>query len=222
MNGLQFPPIAEGFLQAFGPGVPVVKWQNEQLGLFVVYPPGVRSDTPPVLDVELAASTPSEVVVETPSVLELPCISPEDRSGDPPVCFHQRPARTFTCKRENANHGRVFYTCGWAEGKKCSFFRWQDENSEGVADVQTLSTDQYSEITMRPTLRYTDMQEEVGRLSPSLQLQAWAGLKQGTEEWLRLRACRPPRGEPDLHRTTPCHRQQLWSGHAHQHLCLSL
>lgn len=129
-------------------------------------------------------------LTETPSVVDFPTIPEDRRCGDPPLCYHARPARQFTCKRynvnnkhctvtkrESANQGRIFYTCGWPDGKRCSFFRWQDENH------------QYSEIILRNPLSLEVVLQETTAVKPEIQKSAWAGTQQGSEEWHRLRAC---------------------------------
>lgn len=107
------------------------------------------------------------------------------------VCLHQCLcffARPFRCqqkkellpapKRESANQGRVFYTCGWPDGKRCSFFRWQDENH------------QYSEVTIRNPSSADTVNQETANVDPELQIIAWNGTQQGSDAWHRLRACR--------------------------------
>lgn len=177
---VKYPPIPEGFLRLFGPEARV-EWQDEARGLFVVRTPlcgvGVAAPTTTTVAVR-PPPIPSDIVVETPSHLEVPSIPEDRRPADPPMCFHGRPSRTFTCRRDGPNQGRVFYTCGWPEGRRCSFFRWQDEN------------EQFSEVKLLPPLKSTDLQEMTRTVDPDEQMRAWSGLQQGTPEWHRLRSGR--------------------------------
>lgn len=42
----------------------------------------------------------TDITVETHSKLVVPTIDAEEQSRTPPVCFHGRPSRLLTCKRE--------------------------------------------------------------------------------------------------------------------------
>ena len=138
------------------------------------------------------------------SVLQIPDILPEKQCKDPPLCpecffspkksicsvttttnqvfvYHTSiwyPSCPLVCKRETPNQGRSFYTCCWPKGRKCSFFRWRDEN------------EQFSEIIPRsPLLTLNQVLQETESVDADLRQQAWAGLQQGTEEWMRIRSC---------------------------------
>lgn len=181
---LPYPPVAPAFLELFGAGARV-EWLNEPIGLFVVVVP--RSDAPAEAagDTTVPAATAgwwmpaAQVVVETPSVLEEPVIDPAQRCRDPPLCLHGRPtvARVVS-RRDSVNIGRTFYACTWPEGRRCGFFRWQDELS------------QFSEMVPRAALTAADVRRETAAVDPVLQLSAWEGVKQGTDTWHALRACR--------------------------------
>ena len=78
--------------------------------------------------------------------------------------------------------GRVFFTCAAARGPRCSFFRWRDERHL------------YSEVHLDPPAAALTRAEVLWRTGAEavagLQEDSWAGLRQGTPEWFRLRACR--------------------------------
>lgn len=120
-ESLSFPPLPEGFLALFGPGVRV-QWTDPQRGLFTLHHPTGEMNLRGAPG--LLASEPrlGEIVVETPSVLQVPDIPVENRCSDPPLCYHGRPSAQFTCKQGN-NKGRVFYVCAWNEGKRCNMFQ---------------------------------------------------------------------------------------------------
>lgn len=42
-------------------------------------------------------------------------------------CDPRLPAEKFQVKKQNANHGRWFYTCQKEQAKRCDFFLWQDD-----------------------------------------------------------------------------------------------
>lgn len=154
------------------------------LGLFLVHPDpdhpsaqGASVDNDHDPDERIT----TEFVIETPSDLQVPALDPDCvcSKDQPPKCYHGRASRPQTVRRDSANHGRVFFTCTWPEGSRCSFFRWQDENQN------------YTDIVMRPPLTADQvMQETAQAVDGDLQLRSWAGLQQGTPEWHRLRACR--------------------------------
>ena len=100
------------------------------------------------------------------------------RCGDPPLCFHGRPTRSVVCRREGSpNQGRVFFVCTWPGSGQCSFFRWRDEN------------DAYTEVVLNQPPTHADV-EGHALLTPEEQQAAWAGLRQGTPAWFRLRSVR--------------------------------
>jgi hypothetical protein len=179
---LAFPPIAPKFLAMFGPTATVV-WENPSQGIFGVM---VRPDsqchtdgTFVIPDHPPAPPPTDEMIVETESVVEFPEIPVTERCLDPPLCMHGCPTARFTVhKKESPNVGRVFYVCAWNDKHRCSFFRWADD------------LENYSNIRMQPTLTAAEVQKETKEVRPDLQLAAWNGIKQGTEQWHRLRACR--------------------------------
>lgn len=93
------------------------------------------------------------------------------------MCFDSNFCRSVL-RKDSPNVGRSFFVCGSREGRRCEFFRWADE------------LDQYSNLRIREPLTASDVQRETAQVDPDLQLSAWAGLKQGTDEWHRLRSCR--------------------------------
>lgn len=177
---LTHPPIPVTFLRLFGPHA-VASFPDEECarsGLFWVHANTPTAPLPPIAPPS-PSGVPDPIVVETPSVLELPTIPPERRSAVPPRCWHGHVTRSFLCRREDSpNQGRQFYTCSWPEGRRCSFFRWQDEN------------DQYSEITLSPPLTGAELLAATATVNPDLQTQAWDGVQQGSAEWHQLRNCR--------------------------------
>ena len=179
---LAFPPIAGKFLALFGPMATVV-WENPSQGLFgVMVRPDNRTsaegtfvipDHPPALPLT------TERIVETESVMQVPEIPASEQCLDPPLCMHGCPTLRFTVhKKDSPNVGRIFYVCAWNDKRRCSFFRWADE------------LESYSNIRMQPTLTAAEVRNETREVRPDLQLDAWTGIKQGTEQWHRLRACR--------------------------------
>lgn len=180
---LRYPPIPADFLRVFGTNVRV-DWVDESVGRFRVVvlddPSSLPTPTPTPSEPPPAFPLPVlDIVVETPSALTIPEIPEERRCREPPSCHHGRPTVQRTVqKTTSVNIGRTFYTCAWPEGKRCGFFRWLDEMSN------------FSEMTFRAPLTAKDVRDETRGVDGSLQLRAWEGIQQGTEDWHRLRACR--------------------------------
>jgi hypothetical protein len=182
---LAFPPIPAAFLSLFGPTATVI-WENPSQGLFGII---VCPNTDNVSHLVRGAFTIPDVpptpptlftdVVETDSVLQFPEIPVEDRCTDPPLCLHGSPSVRFTVhKKESPNLGRVFYVCSWNSPHRCGFFRWADE------------LEHYSNIHLQSTLTAAEVRTETAEVRPEQQLDAWNGVKQGTDQWHKLRACR--------------------------------
>lgn len=159
---LRYPPIPADFLAAFG-GTTQVVWIDEVMGRFRVCvidndndsqrdaSTVVRADEPACLllpSMDVVVESPSAVLYTecvcvqgaTHSMRPMPEIAADLRCRDPPNCFHCHPTVQRTVqKRDSVNLGRIFYVCAWPEGKRCSFFRWQDDLPS------------FTEITLRPT-----------------------------------------------------------------------
>lgn len=88
------------------------------------------------------------------------------------------PAAHRTVVRQTVNFGRGFYTCAACEARRCGFFRWSDD------------ADQHSQTRLRSPMSADEVRHETREIDVQKQLRAWAGVRQGTEEWHRLRACR--------------------------------
>ena len=188
---LAFPPVCDNFLRMFGVGPAAVVWDNPSAGTFgLVVPAAGGAPAPPVATAftlpespcgAAAAAAPpaAPCVVEVESELAVPVIPAERQSSDPPLCAHGRPTlRRTVSKADSPNRGRLFYVCPFDAGRRCPFFRWADD----------LAT--YSVVSMRPTLTVAEVTRETADIDPGVQLSAWLGVSQGTEEWHRLRACR--------------------------------
>lgn len=180
---LTFPPVPREFLELF-PGATEhsIVWENPALGLFgvIVPPPGTSAPQQCALPEGVPPSpTVRDAVVEVETDLTIPVIPPEQRSnadGATPLCNHGVPTAQRTVVRSAANMGRGYYTC--ASGRSCGFFRWSED------------ADQYSQTRIRPPMTADEVRQETHDIDVQKQLQAWAGVRQGTEEWHRLRACR--------------------------------
>jgi hypothetical protein len=168
-----------------------VVWENPSYGLFgIIVQTGLPANfTLPNVNVP-SVTPPSETVVEIPSSLTIPAIPLDDQSQDPPLCSHGKPTlRRTVSKKDSPNIGRVFYVC--SVEPRCNFFRWE-------SDIQT-----YSKACVQPTLCSQDVRKETAEVNPELQLAAWVGVSQGSEQWHRLRACRVTAS----HRSVPIGRQ---------------
>jgi hypothetical protein len=119
-------------------------------------------------------------VVEFNTNVTIPGLPVDGKGADPPNCSHgQQAARRTVMPRDSPNFGRVYYTCCTEAGKRrCSFFRWGDE------------LDMYSPIRPRATLTAEEVRRNTSTVDAEAQLQAWEGVQQGTDTWLRLRSCR--------------------------------
>lgn len=149
-----------------------------------------------------------ESVVETATCLLVPTIPtdrsggnqpsilwPEQQSSDPPVCLHGKPTlRRTVLRKDSPNLGRPFYVCASTvaeTGGSCGFFRWGDE----LEPVQRCNQHchwlyQYSNLRTGTPLTADEVKRETSAVDPSIQLEAWSGVQQGTERWHRLRSCR--------------------------------
>jgi hypothetical protein len=181
---LAFPPVCEAFLRLFGPGVTTasVLWDNPSCGTFDIVVGRPPPSTEPAFrwpEVSLPVPEPSVRAVEVETDLRIPVIPPDRRATDPPVCAHGRPTiRRTVSKKDSPNIGRVFFVCAHDGAHRCSFFRWADD------------LDSFSTVTLRPTLTAAEVARETAGIDPDVQLAAWIGVNQGSEEWHRLRACR--------------------------------
>ena len=195
---LTFPPIPEAYLALLSGGAaapPTVTWVDERRGLFTVRVSGTGDplwpDDPeePPMDtvVETAAPAPPHTR-RAPSPMEMPSIPPERQSPDTPHCMHGLPSRPLVCRRiDSPNHGRAFYTCAADEGR-CAIFRWQDKNGQySIMMPRTVPALTGGRGPLRPlTHRELLIQTAV---DAATQLQAWSGLRQGTDFWHILRGC---------------------------------
>jgi hypothetical protein len=182
---LAFPPIPTRFISLFGPTATVV-WENPSQGLFGVIVCADERDSSRLVggtftipECPPCPPTLINTVIETESVLQLPEIPVADQCIDPPLCLHGCPSVRYTVhKKDSPNLGRVFYVCSWNNPLRCSFFRWGDE------------LESYSNVNLQPTLTAAEVRKETAKVCPNQQLDAWTGVKQGTPQWHRLRACR--------------------------------
>lgn len=186
---LAYPPVAAAFLALFdGATEASVVWENPGLGLFglVVPPPAAAAFVVPLAPaVAHAAAAPvsvlPETIVEVDTDLVVPVIPPEERctaNGLTPLCHHGTPSVRRTVVRATPNHGRGYFTCASTEARRCGFFRWCED------------ADQFSHTRIGTPLTADEVLAETQRIDAHTQLDAWSGLRQGTPDWLRLRACR--------------------------------
>ena len=111
--GLRFPPICPGFLQLFGPEASI-QWLDEQSGRFLVLVRGcgvtqVGEGVPEEKKVG-TPTPPLPVVVETSSILQVPCSIPEQTTPcvvGPPrtACKVQIAVPTLLCVSMGARPG---------------------------------------------------------------------------------------------------------------------
>jgi hypothetical protein len=184
MAALPYPPIADGFLAMFGCSLANVVWENASAGYFGIIVP-VHTGAPPSQFTLPERPLPQPVlrvsVVELPTTLDIPSIPAEERGPNPPMCQHGEAAICRIVGRpDSPNVGRSYFVCGHRGGGngRCAFFRWADE------------TEMFSRTQPRSSMTAGDVRGATASVRPEEQLSAWSGLKQGTEEWLRLRACR--------------------------------
>ena len=178
MSALPYPPIADAFLGMFGATLASVVWENPSLGIFgvVVGTSGrpqqfpMPAHPPPVPPIQ-------EMVVELPTDVTVPSIPETERSAEPPRCVHGMPTlRRTVMRRESPNLGRDFYVC--TQPGRCSFFRWADEMA------------MFSAVRPASPVSAADVRAVTANVDPAEQLEAWAGVSQGSQRWHRLRAGR--------------------------------
>lgn len=185
---LSFPPIPITFLSMFGPAEHCnVIWENPCTGVFGIVVrtnPSVAIDNDRVQAVVAGATVgalpeQSEYVFETPSELIIPSIPEHCRAADPPLCLHGQPSvRRMVQRKDSVNIGRIFYTCSRPAPLRCGFFRWADDLVN------------YSEVRLGEPMSAEQVLKETAQVTSELQLRAWKGLKQGSQDWHQMRRCR--------------------------------
>lgn len=184
---LSFPPVSPKFIALFGEICNVI-WENPCRGIFgIIVKPNENctvdnKDTCRLLETARIPIVPTrgEYTFDVPHILQIPPAFPQQQTGEPPKCLHGQPSvRRCVSRKDSVNIGRYFFTCPASSSSRCGFFRWADELGN-YTDVQLIGTPMTTEEVMR----------ETSHVSREMQLRAWKGVQQGSNEWHNLRRVR--------------------------------
>lgn len=194
---LSFPPIPPAFLELFGEGASVI-WESpasSSLGNSRFHPcQGIfgivvkPDESSPVTNIDLCSILSQAKVPVVPPhierqfdvVHELQMPPAFNQPEEPPKCLHgQSSVRRLVSRKDSVNIGRYFFTCPAPQSARCGFFRWADELCN-YSDVQLVGVPMTADDVLR----------ETSHVSREMQLRAWKGVTQGSDEWHNLRRVR--------------------------------